>query len=164
MISWADMDWLDLRTAVCSAAPWLDPPAQYWLESDCSASYCRKCAIAARGREFELGPLLVDSDWHQRDDWEDAFSAGISGYAHGCPSESDITETCATCGVTLAYWLTDYGIKQELDHWADAEMSGDWSEIAYNIDRLFECDDEDREEVRALAIRFLTARTTQQGG
>jgi hypothetical protein len=151
------MDWLDLRSAVCSAAPWLDPPAQYWLESDCCPSYCREHAIAARGREFELGPLLVDSNWHQRDDWEDAFFQGIQADPDCCPGTHDSTAACYTCGKTLGYWLTDEGIKQELEHWSDAEISGDWSEIAYNIDRLFECDDDDQEEVRALGIRFLTA-------
>lgn len=149
------MDWFDLRQAVCSAAPDLNPPAQHWLERDCSASYCRKCVMTARGREFELGRPLADVDFYDRDEWEDAFWEGISSYAYRQAGESDVTESCYSCGITLDYWLTDYGIKEEIAHWADAEMSGDASEIAYNIDRLFECDDDDRGEVRALSIRFL---------
>ena len=156
---WPD-DWFALRMAVCKVAPELDPPAQHWLESEASASYCRQCAIAARGKEFELGPLLEANEWYERDAWQDAFFAGIAAYAHRCAGESDITEACDTCGVTLDYWLTDYGIKEELAYWADAEMSENLSEIAYNLDRLFECEDEDRGAVEALAVRFLEHAAT----
>lgn len=148
-------DWFELRLAVCKAAPELKPSPQYWLESDCSASYCRKCAIAARGKEFELGPLIRDVECYRRGDWEDAYFEGISSYAHGCAGESDVTESCATCGITLDYWLTSYGISEELDYWSEAEMSGNLSEIAFNLDRLFECKEEDRPAVHALAMRFL---------
>lgn len=148
-------DWFDLRCAVTDAVPELDPPPQYWLESECSPSYCRACAIIARGKEFELGPLLVDPDWHRRTAWDEAYFDGISSYSYRCAGEGDNVAACYTCGVTLDYWLTDYGIKSELDHWSEAEMSGDLSEIAYNLDRLFECGDEDRAEVRSLAERFL---------
>lgn len=148
-------DWFDLRTAVCNAAPDLDPPPQYWLESDCSASYCRKCAIVARGKEFELGPLLVDLESYRRDEWADTYFEGISSYGYRCAGEGDATAACYTCGITLDYWLTDYGIVEEIGHWNDSEMSGDLSEIAYNLDRLFECKDEDQPSVRALAERFL---------
>jgi len=156
------MNWFELRQAVNSAAPDLDPPPQHWLESECSESFCRKCAIAARGREFELGPLLHDPDGWERTPWEEAYYEGISAYMHRCAGESDNTEACATCGITLSYWLTDYGIVSELDHWEGAEMSGDLSEIAYNLDRLFECKDEDRPAVRALALRFLEYALTHQ--
>lgn len=152
--------WFDLRLAVCQVATELDPPPQHWLESECSISYCRDCAIKARGKEFELGPLLKEPDWYRRTEWEDAFFDGISSYAYRCAGESDHTEACYTCGVTLDYWLTDYGIEEEIDHWSRSEMSGDLSEIAYNLDRLFECKDEDRDAVRALAERFLEHAST----
>lgn len=148
-------EWFDLRQAVANAAPDLDPPPQYWLESEPAISYCRECAIKARGAEFELGLLLRVPPFYARTDWEIAYFEGISSYADGCAGEGDCAEACYTCGVTLDYWLTGEGIKQELDHWADAEMSGNLSEIAYNIDRLFECSDDDRAEVEALARRFL---------
>jgi hypothetical protein len=147
--------WFDLRAAVYGATPYLDPTPQHWLKSEESASYCRECAIQARGKEFDLGRPLDDSDWFNRGAWEDAFFEGISCYAPGCAGESDITEACDTCGRTLDYWLTDHGISEEIDHWANSEMSGDLSEVAYNIDRLFECKDEDRDAVRAIAQRFL---------
>lgn len=149
------MRWFDLRTAVCGAAPYLDPPPLHWLESDASASYCRECVIQARGKEFDLGRPLADPDWFNRSEWEDAFFDGIRGHPYRCAGESDIPESCHTCGVTLDYWLTDYGISEEIDHWSNSEMSGDLSEVAYNIDRLFECKDEDRDAVRAIAERFL---------
>jgi hypothetical protein len=149
------LEWFDLRQAVCNSAPDLDPPPLYWLESDAGISYCRKCAIIARGKEFELGPLLVESDYHRCCGWEDAFFNGIGFYPPRQAGHSDITESCYTCAVTLDYWLTDHGIKSELEYWSGAEISGDLSEIAYNIDRLFECDDGDRDQVRVLAERFL---------
>jgi hypothetical protein len=152
---WGQLDWFKLRQAVCNAAPDLNPPPMHWLESDASASYCRRCIMTARGAEFDLGTPLADTDYYQRDEWEDAFWEGIGSYPHRQAGTSDVTETCYLCGVTLAYWLTDAGIKEELHHWSDAVMSGDLSEIAYNLDRLFECADEDQQEVRALAIRFL---------
>lgn len=151
----SEKDWWDLRMAVSRAAPELNPPPVHWLESDASFSYCRECVTTARGKEFELGRPLVDCDYYERDDWEHAFWEGVGSYAHRQAGHSDITETCYTCGTTLDYWLTDEGIKEELIHWADATFSHDLSEIAYNIDRLFECSDEDRPDVRALAERFL---------
>lgn len=148
-------EWLDLRSKVNDAAPDLDPPPQYWLESDCTETFCRACAIKERGKEFELGAPIAEVDWYHRDPWVDAFFEGLSSYAHRCAGHSDTTEACARCGVTLAYWLTDYGIKSEIEHFSDCEMAGDLSELAYNLDRLFECEDEDREEVIAIALRFL---------
>ena len=149
------MNWFELRMAVCKAAPELDPPAQHWLESDTGPSYCRQCAIAARGKEFELGPLLADVEWYARDAWQEAFFSGIGAYAHRCAGESDVPEACDTCGVTLDYWLTEYGIAEELAFWADEEMSSNLSEIAYGLDRLFECSKEQKPKVGALAARFL---------
>ena len=147
--------WWDLREKVCKYAAGFRPPVQYWLESDGGPSYCRACAIAARGKEFELGPLIKDVEWFERDGWENAYFEEISCYADGCAGESDGASTCYTCGKTLDYWLTDYGIGIELDYWAECQMSNDLPEIAYSLDRLFECKDEDQPLVRALATRFL---------
>ena len=156
-------DWLALRQAVNEAASELDPPPQHWLESECSISYCAKCAEKERGKEFELGPLIRASDWWRRSDWEDAFWEGVSSYPYRCAGEGDSTAACYICGVTLDYWLTDYGIKEEIDYWQGAEMSGDLAEIAYNLDRLFECSDEDKPAVEALAIRFLKHAAASKG-
>lgn len=150
----------NLQDQVRNAAPRLDPPNQYWLESEGSISYCRKCAIEARGKEFELGPLIAESEYvFYRDQWEDAFFQGIGCYAYGA-SPSDSTEQCETCGVTLDYCLTDYGIAEEIDHWSKSEMSGDISEIAYNIDALFECDEDDGPALAEIAQRFLEYAAT----
>lgn len=149
-------EWLDLRSKVNDAAPDLDPPPQYWLESDCTETFCRACGIKERGKEFEFGAPMTDRvPWYHRDPLMDAFFEGLSSYADGCAGDSDTTETCARCGITLDYWLTDYGIKSEIDHWSDSQMVGDLSEIAYNLDRLFECEDEDKPAVAEIAKRFL---------
>lgn len=111
--------------------------------------------MIARGKEFELGRPLVDCDYYERDEWEEAFWGGVDRYPYRQAGHSDITESCYICGITLDYWLTDYGIKEEIDHWEGAEMSGNLSEIAYNLDRMFECSEEDKPAVRAIADRFL---------
>lgn len=148
-------EWFDLRQRVISAAPYLDPPPQYWLESDCTETFCRSCAIKERGKEFDLGAPIEDVPWYRRDPMVDAFFEGLSSYAYRCAGHSDTIEACARCGITLDYWLTDEGIQSEIDHWSDSEMLGDLSEIAYNLDRLFECKDEDRPAVAEIAKRFL---------
>lgn len=157
----SDIFW-SLRQQINSVAPELDPPPMHWLESDAGISYCRKCAITARGKEFEFGPPIRNADYYRRTELEHAFFDGMRSYAHGCAGHSDITEACYHCGITLAYWLTDYGISSELDHWSKAEMTGDLSEIAYNIDRLFECSDEQWPEVEVLARRFLEYAETKK--
>lgn len=152
------LDWWDLRIAVCKAGSFTNnPEPQHWLESDAGPSYCWSCAIKAREEEFGLGPLLdpTKSSWLHTE-LEDAFFHGIDG-GEWCSAECDGPEQCYTCGKTLHYWLTDYGIDEELAGFEDSEFSADLYEIAYSLDRLFELveEDERRPRVRALAERFL---------
>lgn len=148
-------DWFDLRQAVCAISVGFEPEPLHWLETDGGISYCRKCAVKARALEFDLGAPLLETPWHRRDEWEVAFFDGIAGYPENQAGTSDIIEYCYTCGTPLDYWLTDYGIQEELSYWEGAEFSGNVPEIAYAIDRLFECDDAEKERVRELATRFL---------
>ena len=153
------LDMFELRQMVCKAAPDLDPPPAHWLYSGAGPGYCEKCVVMARGMEFELGRPIVDTPFHRRDEWEDAFWDGIEREAYRQAGQYDISEVCYTCGITLAYWLTDEGINSELDFWerhlGEGGEFGDLSEAAYAIDRLFECGDDDVATVRALAVKFL---------
>lgn len=111
-----------------------EAPAIYWLESDCSESYCLEHGIAARAEEFGLGLPLDPDRWSRRTKLEDAFFEGLSGSPYGLGS--DHAESCTVCGKTLVYSLTDYGTDCELDHFDTA----DWSrpcppEVGYELDR-----------------------------
>jgi hypothetical protein len=68
----------------------------------------RRLRGEARGAEFDLGVPLTPHRWH-RTDLENAFWEGIGGTIDG---NSDNTEACDTCGKTLSYILTDYGVEQ----------------------------------------------------
>ena len=118
--------------AIRKAVPPIEPPAIYWLSSDASESYCWDCAIIARGREFELGPLLTPSEWI-RSEWENVHFEGIDG---GFDLESESTEACAICGRTLSYILTDYGLEAELSYHADLPIGDIRDEDSYALDRL----------------------------
>lgn len=117
---------------ICKAVPPIEPPAVYWLIRDASCSYCRECVIIARGREFELGPLLTPSEWI-RSEWENVFFEGIDG---GFDLESESTEACEICGRTLSYILTDYGLEAELSYHADLPIGDIRDEDSYALDRL----------------------------
>lgn len=119
--------------AIMDRVPPLDPGPCYWLEEDSSASYCRRHAIIARGREFDLGAPLVDNDWYRHDDWEGAFWDGIGRTRDGT---SDVTERCHVCGETLSYILTDEGVDQELDYWLENPLIQVRDEDVYALDRL----------------------------
>ncbi|WP_138921228.1 hypothetical protein [Novosphingobium pentaromativorans] len=119
--------------AICAAVPPINPGLQYWLDSDAGPSYCRKCVIAARGREFELGPPLEDAPFYRRTDLEDAFHDGIDG---GFDTTSDSTSACETCGTTLSYILTDYGVEQEINYYREAPICALRDEDSYALDRL----------------------------
>lgn len=118
---------------ICKAVPPIEPPAIHWLSSDASESYCWTCAIVARGREFELGPVLSVIDHWQRDEWQRAFFEGIDG---GFDIESESVEACAICGCTLSYILTDYGLEAELSYHADLPIGDIRDEDSYALDRL----------------------------
>ncbi|NIJ37884.1 hypothetical protein FHR22_002587 [Sphingopyxis panaciterrae] len=151
----------DLRRSVCRHSFERNPPSQHWLESDAGTSYCWDCAVVARGREFELGPLLTISPWYSRNDWQEAFFAGIDG-GDWYSAIEDGTKRCDRCGCTLHYWLTDYGLDEEIAYWRDVDFAdaSDTQETAYAIDRLFEVSDEGAcADVRDIAQRFLAVLT-----
>lgn len=120
-------------TAICEAVPPIQPGAAYWLDSDAGPSYCHGCAIIARGREFELGPLLQVPDWYCRDDWQQAYFDGIDG---GFDTHSDSTQACGICGKTLSYILTDDGVEQETNYYREAPLITVRDEDSYALDRL----------------------------
>ena len=119
--------------AIVDAMPPIEPNPMYWLDSDCGPSYCRQCVIMARGKEFELGPPLSDRPSYCRTDMEDAFFDGIDG---GFDTTNDSTGACDTCGVTLSYILTDYGVEQEVDYYREAPLCVLRGEDTYALDRL----------------------------
>lgn len=119
---------------ICEAIPPINPPPQYWLMSDAGTDYCRGCVIVARGHEFELGPLLIEStDWYHRDDWQDAYFEGIDG---GRDIEGESASNCSRCGKTLSYILTDYGAEQEALYWLECPADQMNGETSYGLDRL----------------------------
>ena len=152
------MKWHELRTAVCNAGNFNEnPEPQYWLMSDAGPSYCWECALKARTDEVGLGPLL---DPHKpsylRTEYEDVYLRGIDG-GEWYSAENDGSCYCYTCGKLLHYWLTDYGIDEELAGFESSEFGEGLYEIAYGLDRLFELVDDDprRKRVQALAEKFL---------
>lgn len=127
---------LDARlNAIQKAVPPIEPEICHWLESDAGDSYCFDCAINARGREFELGRPLTVSWWYERDELEDAFYLGIGGSSRS-DQHSDHTEHCATCGRTLSYILTDYGVEDELNYFLESPLINVRDEDSYALDRL----------------------------
>lgn len=120
--------------AIQQAVPPIKPEAAHWLNSDGGPSYCWECAIVARGREFELGPLIeVQPWWHGRSEWEDVYFDGIDG---GFDTTSDSTIGCEICGTTLSYILTDYGVESEIEYYRDAPLIIVRDEDSYALDRL----------------------------
>lgn len=118
---------------ICAAIPPSKPGPQYWLESDAGPDYCRPCVIVARGKEFELGPLIAESERWRRDDWQDAYFDGIDG---GRDIESDNAAHCSRCGISLSYILTDYGAEQEASYWLEAPLVEIRPDDSYDLDRL----------------------------
>lgn len=107
-----------------------------WLESDASASYCWKHAVAARAEELPIPPGW-EKPWYRRTDEEaDACTEFDDGIGCSSGGESDHAETCDTCGELLSYSLTDYGRTQELEFMADPDVRwigiGITPEVAYS--------------------------------
>lgn len=119
--------------AILETVPPIEPGPQFWLDSDAGPSYCRPCAIIARGREFEFGPPLEDKPFYRRTDVEDAFFGGIDG---GFDTTSYSTAACAVCGKTLSYILTDEGVRQEIDYYRETPLCALRDEDSYALDRL----------------------------
>ncbi|WP_411340346.1 hypothetical protein V6U71_21650 [Sphingopyxis sp. J-6] len=119
---------------ICRAFPPINPPPQYWLMSDAGPDYCRECVIIARGKEFELGPLITESEYRFcRSDWEDAYFEGIDG---GRDIEGESASHCSRCGKTLSYILTDYGAESEALYWLECPADYMNDETSYGLDRL----------------------------
>lgn len=119
---------------IARAIPPHRPPACYWLESDSCESFCFDHAVEARGREFDLGvPLNPYAPVYLLTDLEQAFYDGIGVTKDG---ESETSEQCATCGKTLSYILTDYGVAYELEGWLEGPPAKLDPEVVYALDRL----------------------------
>lgn len=163
----------DSLRAVCAAlharCPPIKPLDHYWLMSDASASYCYPCARKAVAAEMEIvdtGEPTSRWDMEEEDrDTEELFRDAIDG-GYGYSGESDVTASCETCGATLAYTLTDYGVRDELAAAEDDEIV--WvlnGETSYWFDRL-DCalswGDQAELIARAVAIgnRLLSLATT----
>lgn len=125
---------LEQRLAnICQTVPPKIPGPCYWLHEDAAESFCRKHAIQAHGRKFDLGAPLADSRFYERDEWEDAFFEGIGA---SDDSESDHSEACARCGETLSYVLTDSGVEMEIEYYREAPLIMIRDEDSYALDRL----------------------------
>lgn len=119
---------------IAASVPPHRPPPCHWLYSDSTESFCRRHAIEARGREFDMGvPLDPYRPSYRRTDLEDAFHEGIGATLDG---ESETSEQCCRCGETLAYVLTDYGVDLEVGYWLDDPVSELTPETVYALDRL----------------------------
>lgn len=132
----------ELEILICEAVPPIQPPPAHWLEADCSESFCYEHARDARWIEMgNVGPTYPDTDrWWARDDVQEHMHEGIGGYMARCPGDSDSSEQCATCGCTLEYLLTDYGVDEELRHFADYPIEpGDTinGDVTYALTRIF---------------------------
>lgn len=133
----------ELEQRICEAVPPVQPPPVHWLEADASEIFCYEHARDARWIEMgNVGPTYPDTDrWSQRrDDVQENMHEGIGAYMERCPGESDHSEACATCGCTLEYLLTDYGLDEELAHFDEHPVvPGDDinGEVTYALTRLF---------------------------
>lgn len=121
-------EFLDAATSIIEKRA-TDPGYQYWMTGDGqdeSYSYCRECLFP------EIGPR------------PESCSRGIG------MEESDGVELCECCGVLLDYVLTDYGITDELFHFADTPESFDWNDPdqCYEVSRVANgVDDSDKKRL-----------------
>lgn len=92
------------------------PPPQHWLNSDATCSYCWGCARKARWEEMGLeGDLPADEGVRfDRSKVEEEICSGIDG-GSWYSGESDTPQACETCGVTLAFHLTAYGVSYTIE-------------------------------------------------
>lgn len=92
-----------------------EPPPQHWLSSDATYSYCYSCARLARWLEMDvIGPVPPPSNSWDRDETEERILEGIEG-GNFYSGESDTPQSCETCGCTLRFSLTSYGVEYTLE-------------------------------------------------
>lgn len=131
-----------LASMIGAAIPRADPDPVCWLNSDATYSYCWPCARDARARELGMIVTPRHPERWCKNEYDRWFEEGIDGGYHG-GGESDNPEHCETCGMLLAYSLTDYGARQEVDHFLrcpvdkQERLYGFDSETAYELDRIF---------------------------
>lgn len=119
---------------ICAAVPISNPGMQYWLMSDAGPDYCRACVMVARGKEFELGPLIIESEYQfYRNDWEEVYFEGIDG---GRDVEGESASHCTRCGEKLSYILTDYGAESEALYFLEAPVTVINPDVSYDLYRL----------------------------
>lgn len=97
-------------------AHWFVGDAPDWPH-DAGKNFCFPCAEAIIGLFYEEHPELDELD----DDGEvdvEAREVYIDGVGR---TEHDSTPFCEECGALLNGCLTDYGVEQELEHFADPE-------------------------------------------
>ena len=89
------------------------PPSYYLPDNDDGNQYCWEC----------LKKLFPDDDW------------GGGAYS----VEYDSCMHCETCGRVLSYVLTNYGAKEELEHFS--EHTWDWNnpDDCYHVARMLDC-------------------------
>jgi hypothetical protein len=128
------------------------PEPACWMAEDACASYCWDCAQMARAKELGLPAPLREPEpnfsWLRTEDEEAAaeayeeFQHGIDGGYHG-QCEHDNCEHCDTCGKLLAYTLTDYGARDEIEEWPQCVIlpvgAGWHPDASYSLDRVHMC-------------------------
>jgi hypothetical protein len=132
----------ELESKIIQAVPPIDPPSQHWLSSDATYSYCYPCARKARAAEMGI-PAPPDEpsgfSWEPGVDEAQAtyreFEAGIDGGFD--TSGDDSPQSCETCGSTLRYTLTDYGVEEEIAGFEEGPPSSIDPETSYALTRIF---------------------------
>lgn len=124
------------------SVPPIKPGAAHWLVNDAGPSYCAVCVRKARAAEMGLVEPPTKPNkftWNYTEEDEravellDEFEDGIDG---GFDTHSDSTQACETCGCTLSYILTDYGVESEIDYYCEAPLCQVRDEDVYALDRL----------------------------
>lgn len=128
----------DLVLTLDRYAASVEPPPPWWLsggDADPSIVYCRGCVEKAVAQNPD---------------------AEIDG---GFTCEEDGCQHCETCGRLLSYTLTDYGAREEIDHYSRVRFrkplnKGD----AYHVARMLAAAEDDKHAV-AIARRAVRAIT-----
>lgn len=101
-----------------------DPPECHWFsgdapgwEYDAGQDFCSECAEAVLELFYEEHPELEERDEDGEVDRE-ARTVQIDG---GWSTDHDSLPFCEECGRRLTGHLTEYGVEQELEHFAEKE-------------------------------------------